>query len=136
MNKKSVVCKNFISWMSTIYKMVQNQRNGEKDVSFSWGFDLTFTIAFQKIYFDNIVCFFETISVLVPISASMVKSNIFSQVAQNQVKVATDGNIFEDRTFFEVPLKNFLLTSWPCSRYLKGPSGLVLYVSKKIVTIR
>ena len=36
---------------------------------------------------------------------------ITSQVAQNRVKVATDGNIFEDRTFFEVPLKNFLLTS-------------------------
>ena len=33
------------------------------------------------------------------------------QVAQNRVKVATDGNIFEDKTFFEVPLKNFLLTS-------------------------
>jgi len=58
------------------------------------------------------------------------------QIAQNRVKVATDANIFEDKTFFEVPLKNFLLTSWPCSRYLKGPSGLVLYVSKKIVTIR
>ena len=34
-----------------------------------------------------------------------------SQIAQNRVKVATDANIFEDRTFFEVPLKNFLLTS-------------------------
>ena len=33
------------------------------------------------------------------------------QIAQNRVKVATDANIFEDRTFFEVPLKNFLLTS-------------------------
>ena len=60
-----------------MYKVVQNQRNGEKDVSFSWGFDLTFTIVFHKISFDNIVCFFETISVLVPISASMVKSHVF-----------------------------------------------------------
>ena len=34
-----------------------------------------------------------------------------NQIAQNRVKVATDANIFEDRTFFEVPLKNFLLTS-------------------------
>ena len=33
------------------------------------------------------------------------------QIAQNRVKVATDANIFEDKTFFEVPLKNFLLTS-------------------------
>ena len=56
---------------------------------------------------------------------------ISSQVAPNWVKVATDGNIFEDKTFFEVSLKKFLLTSWPCSMYLKGPSGLVLYVSKK-----
>ena len=36
---------------------------------------------------------------------------IHYQIAQNRVKVATDANIFEDKTFFEVPLKNFLLTS-------------------------
>ena len=36
---------------------------------------------------------------------------IGNQIAQNRVKVATDANIFEDKTFFEVPLKNFLLTS-------------------------
>ena len=35
----------------------------------------------------------------------------FYQVAQNRVKVATDGNICEDRTFFEMLQKNFLLTS-------------------------
>ena len=58
------------------------------------------------------------------------------QVAPNWVKVATDGNILGDKTFFEVSLKNFLLTSWPCWRYLKGPPWLVLYASKKIVTIR
>ena len=59
-----------------------------------------------------------------------------SQVAPNWVKVATDGNIFGDKTFFEVSLKNFLLTSWPCWRYLKGRPWLVFYASKKIVTIR
>ena len=32
------------------------------------------------------------------------------QVAQNRVKVATDGNIFGDKTFFEVALKHFILT--------------------------
>ena len=37
--------------------------------------------------------------------------NCCYQIAQNRVKVATDANIFEDKTFFEVPLKNFLLTS-------------------------
>ena len=59
-----------------------------------------------------------------------------TQVAPNWVKVATDGNIFGDKSFFEVSLKNFLLTSWPCWRYLKGSPWLVLYASKKIVTIR
>ena len=52
------------------------------------------------------------------------------QIAPDRVKVATDGNICEDRTFFEVPPKNFLLTSKLFSSYFKGPSGLVLYVSK------
>ena len=43
---------------------------------------------------------------------SIILDEMFlTQVAQNRVKVATDGNIFEGRTFFEVPLKNFLLTS-------------------------
>ena len=32
------------------------------------------------------------------------------QVAPNRVKVATDGNIFEDKTFFQVFLKIFLFT--------------------------
>ena len=35
---------------------------------------------------------------------------LHSQVAPNRVKVATDGNIFEDKTFFQVSLKIFLFT--------------------------
>ena len=66
----------------------------------------------------------------------LVSTFLSSQVAPNWVKVATDGNIFGDKTFFEVSLKNFLFTLWPCWRYLKGPPWLVLYASKKIVTIR
>ena len=53
------------------------------------------------------------------------------QVAQNQVKVATDGSICADTTFVQTPLKIFLFTLRLRSRYLKGTPELVLYASKK-----
>ena len=58
------------------------------------------------------------------------------QVAQNQVKVATDGSFCADTTFVQTPLKIFLFTLRLRSRYLKGTPELALYASKKIGTIR
>ena len=57
--------------------MVQNQRNWEKDVSFSWGFDLTFTITCQKKPSNNVIYLFETIFILMTIWASMVSNTDF-----------------------------------------------------------
>ena len=62
--------------------------------------------------------------------------NITYQVAQNRVKVATDGTFCEDKSFVQPLLKIFLFTLRLRSRYLKGTPELVLYVSKKIGTIR
>ena len=59
-----------------------------------------------------------------------------NQVAQNQVKVATDGSFCADTTFVQTPLKIFLFTLRLRSRYLKGTPQLALYASKKIGTIR
>ena len=58
------------------------------------------------------------------------------QVAQNQVKVATDGSFCEDTTFVQPLLKIFLFTLRLRSRYLKGTPELALYASKKIGAIR
>ena len=55
----------------------------------------------------------------------------FRQVAQNQVKVATDGSFCADTTFVQTALKNFLFTLRLRSRYLKGTPELALYASKK-----
>ena len=52
------------------------------------------------------------------------------QVAQNQVKVATDGSFCADTTFVQTPLKNFLFTLRLRSRYLKGTPKLALYAGK------
>ena len=57
-------------------------------------------------------------------------------VAQNRVKVATDGSFCEDTTFVQPLLKIFLFTLRLRSRYLKGTPELALYASKKIGTIR
>ena len=59
----------------------------------------------------------------------------FRQVAQNQVKVATDGSFCADTTFVQTPLKIFLFTLRLRSRYLKGTPELALYPGKKIGTI-
>ena len=59
-----------------------------------------------------------------------------TQIAQNQVKVATDGSFCADTTFVQTPLKIFLFTLRLRSRYLKGTPELALYASKKIGTIR
>ena len=59
-----------------------------------------------------------------------------NQVAQIQVKVATDGSFCADTTFVQTPLKIFLFTLRLRSRYLKGTPELALYASKKIGTIR
>ena len=48
------------------------------------------------------------------------------QVAQNQVKVATDGSFCADTTFVQTPLKIFLFTLRLRSRYLKGTPELAL----------
>ena len=58
------------------------------------------------------------------------------QVAQNRVKVATDGSFCEDTTFVQPLLQIFLFTLRLRSRYLKGTPELALYASKKIGTIR
>ena len=59
-------------------------------------------------------------------------NNIISlQVAQNRVKVATDGSFCEDTTFVQPLLKIFLFTLRLRSRYLKGTPELALYASKK-----
>ena len=53
-------------------------------------------------------------------------------VAQNQVKVATDGSFCADTTFVQTPLNIFLFTLRLRSRYLKGTPELALYASKKL----
>ena len=58
------------------------------------------------------------------------------QVAQNQVKVATDGSFCADTTFVQTPLKNFLFTLRLRSTYVKCTPDLFLYPSKKIGIIR
>ena len=58
------------------------------------------------------------------------------QVAQNQVKVATDGIFCADTIFVQTSLKNFVFTWRLRSRYSKGTPELALYTSKKIGTIR
>ena len=58
------------------------------------------------------------------------------QVAQNQVKVATDGSFYADTTFVQTPLKFFLFTLRLRPRYLKGTPELALYGGKKIGNIR
>ena len=50
--------------------------------------------------------------------------NISLQVAQNRVKVATDGSFCEDTTFVQPLLKIFLFTLRLRSRYLKGTPEL------------
>ena len=54
---------------------------------------------------------------------------------QNRVGIFWQNPIFGAETFFQRPLKNFLLALRTCSRYLKGPLNLAVCVSKKIVTI-
>ena len=44
--------------------------------------------------------------------------------------------IFEVKLFFQRSLENFLFTLRPCLKYLKCPSWLALYASKKIKCIR
>ena len=44
--------------------------------------------------------------------------------------------IFEVKLFFQRSLENFLFTLRPCLKYLKCPSWLALYASKKIRAIR
>ena len=51
---------------------------------------------------------------------------IVTLVAQNQVKVATDGSFCANTTFVQTPLKSFLSTLRLRSRYLKGTPELVL----------
>ena len=70
-------------------------------------------------------CFFLTKSMLLTEYSSY-------QVAQNQVKVATDGSFCADTTFVQTPLKIFLFTLRLCSRHLKGTPELALYASKKL----
>ena len=60
------------------------------------------------------------------------KRRYFIQVAQNQVKVATDGSFCADTNFVQTPLKLFLFTLQLRSRYLKGTPELALYTSKKL----
>ena len=55
-----------------------------------------------------------------------------SQVAQNQVKVATDGSFCADTTFVQTPLKIFLFTLRLHSGYVKGTPELALYAGKKL----
>ena len=43
---------------------------------------------------------------------------------------------FSLKTFFRKLLENFLFIVWPCSIYLKGAPNIVLYVNKKIGTVR
>ena len=50
----------------------------------------------------------------------------YQQVAQNRVKVATDGSFCEDTTFVQPLLKIFLFTLRLRSRYLKGTPELAL----------
>ena len=66
----------------------------------------------------------------------MNTDNIFHQVAQNQVKVATDDSFCAETTFVQTPLKIFLFTLRLRSRYFKGTPELVLDANKKIGTIR
>ena len=56
---------------------------------------------------DGIGADFERIHVIY----FMIKIRKLHQVSQNRIKVATDGNIIGDKCSFEVPLKDFLLTS-------------------------
>ena len=65
-----------------------------------------------------------------------IYQEIIKQVAQNQVKVATDGSFCADKTFVQTPLKIVLFTLRLRSRYLKDTPELALYASKKIGTIR
>ena len=67
---------------------------------------------------------------------SYSENNLCFQVAQNRVKVATDGSFCEDTTFVQPLLKIFLFTLRLRSRYLKGTPELALETSKKIGTIR
>ena len=60
------------------------------------------------------------------------QKNIARQVAQNQVKVVTDGSFCSDTTFVQTPLKLFLFTLRLRSRYAKGTPELALYASKKL----
>ena len=64
------------------------------------------------------------------------EKEIYRQIAQNQVKVATDGSFCEDTTFVQPLLKIFLFTLRLRSRYLKGTPELAFYAGKKIRTIR
>ena len=64
------------------------------------------------------------------------KLRFWKNEAQNGVGIFWQNPIFWAETFFQRPLENFLWTLRACSRYLKGPPNIVLYVSKKIVTTR
>ena len=75
-----------------------------------------------------------------------VKDNIFKEKykktdfeeiqSQNGVATSCQNPYFSLETFFQMLLENFLDTLWPCSRYLKGPPDIVLYVNKKSRAIR
>ena len=56
--------------------------------------------------------------------------------AQNRVRIFWQNLIFWAETFIQRLLQTFLWALRTCSTYLKGPLQLVLYVSKKIVTVR
>ena len=49
---------------------------------------------------------------------------------------ASKNPIFHSKLFFRELLENFLFIVWPCSIYLKGAPSIVLYVNKKIGTVR
>ena len=61
-----------------------------------------------------------------PLVKVIVSKIAYSQVAQNRVKVATDGSFCEDTTFVQPLLKIFLFTLRLRSRYLKGTPELAL----------
>ena len=44
--------------------------------------------------------------------------------------------ILDSKLFFRKLLENFLFVVWPCLIYLKGAPNIVLYVNKKIGTVR
>ena len=64
------------------------------------------------------------------------KLRFWKNEAQNQVRIFWQNLMFWAEIFFQKSLEFYWLTLWKCSKYLKGPSSLVVCFNKKIVTAR